>query len=62
MVDVITQEEIKETTTSIFEYNYQARKPFRTLLNSDIIRVYDKIPVRALGQEIISNRIVYSNF
>ena len=62
VVDVITQEEIKETTTSVFEYNYQARKPFRTLPNSDIIRVYDKIPVRALGQEIISNRIVYSNF
>jgi hypothetical protein len=62
VVDVITQEEIKETTTSVFEYNYQARKPFRTLPDSDIIRVYDKIPVRALGQEIISNRIVYSNF
>ena len=62
VVDVITQEEIKEKTTSVFEYNYQARKPFRTLPDSDIIRVYDKIPVRALGQEIISNRIVYSNF
>ena len=62
VVDVITQEEIKETPTSVFEYNYQARKPFRTLPDSDIIRVYDKIPVRALGQEIISNRIVYSNF
>jgi hypothetical protein len=24
--------------------------------------VYDKVPVKALGQEIISNRIVYSNF
>ena len=62
VVDVITQEEIKETTTSVFEYDYQARKPFRTLPSSAIVRVYDKIPVRAFGQEIISNRVVYSNF
>lgn len=62
VVDVITQDEIKKTTATVFEYDYQARKPFRTLPDSDITRVYDKIPVRAFGQEIISNRVVYSNF
>ena len=43
-------------------YDYQSRKPYKTLPESEIIRVYDKVPVRAFGQEIISNRIVYSNF
>ena len=28
----------------------------------NLIRVFDKVPVKAHGQEIISNRIVYSNF
>ena len=51
-----------ENNTFLYEYNYQSRKPYKTLPESEIIRVYDKVPVRALGQEVISNRIVYSNF
>jgi len=45
-----------------YVYNYQSKKPFKTLPESELIRVYDKIPVKAFGQEIISNRVVYSNF
>ena len=43
-------------------YDYQSRKPFRVLPESDLIRVYDKTPVRSLAQEVISNRVVYGNF
>ncbi len=49
-------------TANIIEFTYQATKPYKTLPESEIIRVYDKVPVRALSQEIISNRIVYGNF
>ena len=49
-------------STSMFEYMYNSTKPFQTLPGDEIVRVYDKIPVKAFGQEIISNRIVYSNF
>ena len=47
---------------SIVVYNYQGSKPYRTLPTADLVRVFDKVPVRALGQEIIGNRVVYSNF
>ena len=47
---------------NVIPYNYQSTKPYKTLPESELIRVYDKSPVRALGQEIISNRVVYSNF
>ena len=49
-------------TTSVIEFVYQATKPYKTLPEAEIIRVYDKVPVRALSQEIISNRVVYGNF
>ena len=49
-------------TATTIEYNYQGSKPYKTLPESEIVRVYDKAPVRAHGQEIISNRLVYSNF
>ena len=49
-------------SATIYNYNYQSRKPYKTLPNSDTIRVYDKVPVKALAQEVISNRIVYGNY
>ena len=45
-----------------FEYEYQAKKPYKVLPESELTRTYDKIPVKALSQEVISNRIVYGNF
>lgn len=45
-----------------YEYEYQSTEPFRTLPEAQTTRVYDKVPVKAHGQEIISNRVVYSNF
>ena len=50
------------STNSFYEYDYQSTKPTRVLPEDQVLRVYDKVPVRALGQEIISNRIVYSNY
>ena len=44
------------------EYEYQATKPYKTLPESELIRVYDKVPVRALAQEISGNRVIYGNF
>ena len=47
---------------NIFEYEYQSTKPYKLLPASETTRTYDKVPVRALAQEIISNRVVYGNF
>ena len=69
VVDTISAAEIKAQTspfvspqTNTFEYTYSGTKPFRTLPGDQLTRVYDKVPVKALGQEVISNRVVYSNF
>ena len=45
-----------------FTYNYQSKKPFKTLPEKDTTRVFDKIPVRALAQEVSGNRIIYGNY
>ena len=51
-----------QTAGSVYEYEYQSRKPYKVLPSSETTRTYDKVPVRALAQEIISNRVVYGNF
>ena len=50
------------TNTNILTYNYQSRKPFRTLPTNQTVRVYDKVPVKAFAQETSGNRIIYGNF
>jgi hypothetical protein len=64
VLETISQEEIKvkSENTNIFVYEYQSRKPYKTLPTSDTTRVYDKIPVRAFAQETSGNRIMYANF
>ena len=55
VVDTIQVSTLSGSET-VLEYNYLSTKPFKTLPSDEIIRVYDKIPVKAFGQEIISNR------
>tara|TARA_R110002110_G_scaffold107200_4_gene268175 strand:+ start:1709 stop:5386 length:3678 start_codon:yes stop_codon:yes gene_type:complete len=45
-----------------YEYEYQSSKPWKTLPSADLLRVYDQVPVRALGQEVGGNRIIYGNY
>lgn len=51
-----------DSVNNIYTYEYQSRKPYKTLPSDQTIRVYDKVPVRALSQETAGNRIIYGNF
>ena len=44
------------------DYDYTSIKPYKTLPNNQITRVSDKVPVKALAQEVIGNRLVYGNY
>jgi len=41
---------------------YRSQKPYKTLPEDQTVRVYDKVPVRALAQESAGNRIIYGNY
>ena len=49
-------------TQRFYDYNYDSNKPYKTLPTADTTRVYDKVPIKALSQELISNRVVYGNY
>ena len=50
------------SSTSFIDYNYSSTKPYKTLPTDQITRVSDKVPIRALAQEIIGNRVAYANY
>jgi len=58
----VTDSSITSNSTDIYTYEYQSRKPFRTLPNREATRVFDKVPVRAMSQSVVGNRVVYGNF
>ena len=64
VVQVVETIPVSSITGNVFTYiySYVSQKPYKTLPSNEITRVYDKVPVKALGQEIASNRVIYSNF
>ena len=64
VIDTVLVNEISSSSAdnTFYKYSYQSRKPIRTLPQDQTVRVYDKVPVKAKTQEIISNRVVYGNF
>ena len=45
-----------------YVYDYQSRKPYKTLPTIQTTRVFDKVPVKAQSQETSGNRVIYGNF
>jgi hypothetical protein len=64
IVDSIDIEDsiITSNSTNKFEYSYKSTKPIRTLPEKETTRVSDKVPIRAMTQSIVGNRVVYGNF
>jgi len=66
VVETIPVSRIADPTVSqnskYFTFSYLSTKPYKTLPESELTRVYDKVPVKAFSQEVASNRIIYGNF
>jgi len=62
VVDTITEEQFSNLDFDTLIYNYQSRKPKKTLPSNEITRVSDKVPIRALAQEVTGNRVIYGNY
>ena len=61
VVDTIDISAIAGTIDS-YTYNYISSKPYKTLPERQTVRVYDRVPVKALSQEVSGNRVMYGNF
>ena len=62
LLDIVPNETFRTLNSNTLVYNYQSRKPIRTLPENDLTRVSDSVPLRAQTQEIVGNRIIYGNY
>ncbi len=49
-------------SSNFYKYEYGSKQPFKVLPQNETTRVYDKVPVKALSQEVASNRVIYGNY
>jgi hypothetical protein len=50
------------TSDSYINWEYKSNKPIKTLPERETTRVFDRVPIRSLTQEITGNRLVYGNY
>ena len=62
VVETIPTTNNVQGSSNFYQYEYGSKQPFKVLPQSETTRVYDKVPVRALSQEVSSNRIIYGNY
>jgi len=62
VLDTLILEDFNNLLDIYLPYNYQSRKPWKTLPPKETTRVSDEVPIRALAQEVAGNRIIYGNF
>ena len=53
---------ITTNATNVFTYTWEGDKPYNTLPAKEVVRVSDKVPIKALAQETAGNRVIYGNF
>tara|TARA_R100000951_G_scaffold42141_1_gene35506 strand:+ start:2227 stop:8208 length:5982 start_codon:yes stop_codon:yes gene_type:complete len=53
---------IFNSTESFINWEYESAKPIKVLPENETTRVFDRVPIRALSQEVVGNRLVYGNF
>jgi hypothetical protein len=58
----VSEVAIASINSAEYTYDYQSRKPYKTLPEIQTTRVYDKVPVKSFAQESAGNRIIYGNF
>ena len=58
----ITDSSINGNALNYYVFKWQGDKPFKTLPATEVTRVSDQVPIRALAQESAGNRIIYGNF
>ena len=59
---LVNDQSILNNTSNLYIYKWDGDKPFKTLPTRESTRVSDKVPIRALSQEISGNRVIYGNF
>lgn len=62
IIDSINKEELGLNDNDIYTYVFDNSKIYTLLPDSEILRIYDNVPIKAVAQTILGNRLIYGNY
>ena len=61
-IEKLNKEELGYADNTDYVYNFSNNKIFTLLPESEILRLYDNVPLKAKAQTIMGNRLIYGNY
>lgn len=62
VIDSFNKNELNIQDNTTYSFTFRNNKILTTLSNDQVTRLFDNVPLKALAQDIIGNRLIYGNY
>lgn len=62
IIDSFNKNELNIQDNTTYSFTFRNNKILTTLTNDQVTRLFDNVPLKALAQDIIGNRLIYGNY
>lgn len=62
IIDSFNKNELNIQDNTTYSFTFRNNKIYTTLSNEQVTRLFDNVPLKALAQDIIGNRLIYGNY
>lgn len=62
VIERINKSEVGMSNNTFYTFEFSNKKIFSVLPESEILRLYDNVPLKAKAQTLMANRLVYGNY
>lgn len=62
VIDSFNKDELNIQNNTTYSFTFRNNKIYTTLSNEQVTRLFDNVPLKAVAQDIIGNRLVYGNY
>jgi hypothetical protein len=62
VIDSFNKDELNIQNNTTYSFTFRNNKIYTTLSNEQVTRLFDNVPLKAVAQDIIGNRLIYGNY
>ena len=62
VIESFNKNDLNIQNNSAYSFTFRNNKIYTTLSNEQVTRLFDNVPLKALAQDVIGNRLIYGNY
>ena len=62
VIESFNKSELNIQNNTAYSFTFRNNKIYTTLSNEQVTRLFDNVPLKALAQDVIGNRLIYGNY